>query len=110
MVTITLPDGNTKEFAAAPSGAEVAAAIGPGLAKAALAIKLDGVVSDLKSPIESDAAIEIITSKSPEALDLIRHDAAHVMAEAVKELYPETQVTIGPAIEDGFYYDFARFT
>ena len=110
MVTITLPDGNTKEFAAAPSGAEVAAAIGPGLAKAALAVRVDGALRDLAAPIEADAEIAIVTAKDADALELIRHDAAHVMAEAVKELYPATQVTIGPAIEDGFYYDFARET
>ena len=110
MVTITLPDGNTKEFAAAPSGAEVAAAIGPGLAKAALAVRVDGELRDLAAPIEADAEIAIVTAKDADALELIRHDAAHVMAEAVKELYPATQVTIGPAIEDGFYYDFARET
>ena len=110
MVTITLPDGNTIEFDQAPSGAEVAAAIGPGLAKAALAVRVDGALRDLAAPIEADAAIAIVTAKDADALELIRHDAAHVMAEAVKELYPATQVTIGPAIEDGFYYDFARET
>jgi threonyl-tRNA synthetase len=110
MVTITLPDGSTKEFDQAPSGAEVAAAIGPGLAKAALAVRVDGELRDLAAPIEADAGIAIVTAKDADALELIRHDAAHVMAEAVKELYPATQVTIGPAIEDGFYYDFARET
>jgi len=110
MVTITLPDGSTKEFDQAPSGAEVAAAIGPGLAKAALAVRVDGELRDLAAPIETDAGIAIVTAKDADALELIRHDAAHVMAEAVKELYPATQVTIGPAIEDGFYYDFARET
>ncbi len=110
MVTITLPDGSTKEFDQAPSGAEVAAAIGTGLAKAALAVRVDGELRDLAAPIEADAEIAIVTAKDADALELIRHDAAHVMAEAVKELYPATQVTIGPAIEDGFYYDFARET
>ena len=108
MISISLPDGSSREFKQGVSGADVAAAIGPGLAKAALAIKLDGVMTDLITPIAGDAAVEIITVESPEALDLIRHDAAHVMAEAVKELYPETQITIGPNIEDGFFYDFAR--
>ena len=108
MISISLPDGSSREFERGVSGADVAAAIGPGLAKAALAIKLDGVMNDLTMPIADDAAVEIITIKSPEALDLIRHDTAHVMAEAVKELYPETQITIGPNIEDGFFYDFAR--
>ena len=110
MISITLPDGSSRDFEPGVSGADVAAAIGPGLAKAALAIKLDGVVRDLAMPIATDAAVEIITAKSPEALELIRHDAAHVMAEAVKELFPETQITIGPNIEDGFFYDFARAT
>ena len=107
-VAITLPDGSVKQFDGPVTGAELAAAIGPGLAKAALAIKIDGEVLDLSHRITSDNAVEIITRKSDDALDLIRHDAAHVMAEAVQELYPGTQVTIGPSIENGFYYDFAR--
>ena len=105
---LTLPDGNVKEFPAAVTGLELAASIGAGLAKAALAIKLDGELRDLMRPIEQDAKVEIITRKSVEALDLIRHDTAHVLAEAVQELFPGTQVTIGPNIENGFYYDFAR--
>jgi threonyl-tRNA synthetase len=108
MVAITLPDGSVKSFDGAVTGAEVAAAIGPGLAKAALAMKVDGKLVDLKSKIERDAKVAIVTGKSPEALELVRHDAAHVLAEAVQELYPGTQVTFGPAIEDGFYYDFVR--
>ena len=108
MVAITLPDGSVRNFDGPVTGAELAAEIGPGLAKAALAILLDGEVRDLAMTIERDAEVSIVTAKSPEALELIRHDAAHVMAEAVKELYPETQVTIGPAIETGFYYDFSR--
>jgi threonyl-tRNA synthetase len=107
-ITITLPDGSVRVLPQGSSAAELAADIGPGLAKAALAAKVNGALWDLTREIENDAAVEIITVKSAEALELIRHDAAHVMAEAVKELYPETQVTIGPAIEDGFYYDFAR--
>ncbi len=107
-VTVTLPDGSKKSFDAPPTGADVARAIGPGLAKAALAIKLDGKLMDLKSTIERDGKIEIVTPKSPEALGLLRHDAAHVLAEAVQELFPGTQITFGPATEDGFYYDFAR--
>ena len=110
MISITLPDGSAREFESGSSGADIAAAIGPGLAKAALAIRLDGVLVDLATPVESDAAIEIVTARDPDALELLRHDAAHVMAEAVKELYPETQITIGPTIEDGFFYDFARAT
>jgi threonyl-tRNA synthetase len=108
MVAITLPDGSARQFDQAVSGAELAADIGPGLAKAALAVRVDGELRDLSLSIEKDAEVAIITSKSEEALELLRHDAAHVMAEAVKELYPDTQVTIGPAIENGFYYDFAR--
>ncbi len=108
MVAITLPDGSLRNFDGAVTGAALAADIGPGLAKAALAISVDGEVRDLDATVESDATVSIITAKSPEALELLRHDAAHVMAEAVKELYPETQVTIGPAIETGFYYDFSR--
>jgi len=107
-VRITLPDGKAMTFARGVTGAEIAAAIGPGLAKAALVLELDGKEWDLFRPIEHDAKIRIITRKDPEALELIRHDAAHVLAMAVQEIYPGTQVTIGPAIEDGFYYDFAR--
>jgi threonyl-tRNA synthetase len=110
MISITLPDGSTRQFNPGLTGGDIAAAIGPGLAKAALAIRLDGVLVDLATVIERDAAIEIVTSKSADALELLRHDAAHVMAEAVKELYPETQITIGPVIEDGFFYDFSRHT
>ena len=107
-VLITLPDGSTLSNDAPVSGAGIAAAIGPGLAKAALFVRVDGVVRDLMEPIENDAAIEIVTRRDDEALGLLRHDAAHVMAEAVKELFPDVQVTIGPAIDNGFYYDFAR--
>ncbi|HWA88931.1 MAG TPA: threonine--tRNA ligase [Rhizomicrobium sp.] len=107
-VTITLPDGKALTFARGVTGAEIAAAIGPGLAKAALILEVDGKQWDLFRPIEHDAKIRIITKKDPEALELIRHDAAHVLAMAVQELWPGTQITIGPAIEDGFYYDFAR--
>ena len=108
MVAITLPDGSARQFDHPVSGAELAADIGPGLAKAALAVRVDGTLRDLSVPIEQDADVAIITVKDEDALELLRHDAAHVMAEAVKELYPKTQVTIGPAIENGFYYDFAR--
>jgi threonyl-tRNA synthetase len=107
-VTITLPDGKALTFPKGVTGGEIAAAIGPGLAKAALIITLDGKEWDLFRPIEQDAKIRIITRKDPESLELIRHDMAHVLAMAVQALYPGTQVTIGPAIEDGFYYDFAR--
>ena len=107
-VTITLPDGSVRQFDGPITGTILAAEIGAGLAKAALAVKLDGRVVDLACEIDRDSNVEIITRKSDEALELIRHDAAHIMAEAVQDLYPGTQVTIGPAIENGFYYDFAR--
>jgi len=108
MPVVTLPDGSQRSFDHAVSIADVAADIGPGLAKAALAGKIDGALVDTSYLIDKDVELAIITNKSDEALELIRHDAAHVMAQAVQELYPGTQVTIGPAIEDGFYYDFAR--
>src|ERR1700729_2834547 len=109
-IVVTLPDGSKRDFPAPLSGAELAASIGPGLAKAAIALKLDGVARDLATRIDHDAAAAIITRDQPDGLEILRHDAAHVMAEAVKELYPETQVTFGPATENGFYYDFARDT
>ena len=108
MPQITLPDGSVRSFEAPVSVLEVARSIGPGLAKAALAGRVDGVLADTSHVIETDAQLSIITNRDEEALELLRHDAAHVMAQAVQELYPGTQVTIGPAIEDGFYYDFAR--
>jgi threonyl-tRNA synthetase len=107
-VAITLPDGSRRLFPGPVTGAEIAASIGPGLAKAAIAVKIDGRPRDLATSIDHDAAVAIITRDSPEGLEILRHDAAHVMAEAVKELYPDTQVTFGPATETGFYYDFAR--
>ncbi len=105
-ITVTLPDGTPLELPGGASGADAAAAIGPGLAKAALAIRVDGELRDLAAPLPDGAGIAILTDRDPEALELIRHDAAHVMAEAVMELYPGTKVTIGPPIEHGFYYDF----
>ena len=110
MPQITLPDGSSRQFDNPVSVFDVAADIGPGLAKAALAGKVNGEMVDTSFVMADDAELSIITSKSEEALELIRHDAAHVMAQAVQELFPGTQVTIGPAIEDGFYYDFARET
>ncbi len=110
MPVITLPDGSKKEFAHAVTGEELAASIGAGLAKAALCVRVDGELRDIYLPIEKDAKVQIITSKDADGLELIRHDCAHVLAEAVKELFPETQVTIGPAIDTGFYYDFSRPT
>jgi threonyl-tRNA synthetase len=103
---LTLPDGTPLELPDGASGADAAAAIGPGLAKAALAIRVGGELRDLSAALPDGAEIGILTDRDPEALALIRHDAAHVMAEAVQELYPGTKVTIGPAIENGFYYDF----
>ncbi|MCA0200959.1 MAG: threonine--tRNA ligase [Proteobacteria bacterium] len=108
MVAITLPDGSVRTYPKPITGAELAADIGPGLAKAALALRIDGEMKDLNTLLERDTTVAIVTKKDPDALELLRHDAAHVMAEAVQELYPKTQVTIGPAIENGFYYDFAR--
>jgi len=108
MPDIRLPDGSVRSYAAPLSGAEIAADIGKGLARDALAVRVDGQLTDLGVLIEADAEVAIVTGADADGLELLRHDAAHVMAEAVKELYPETQVTIGPAIENGFYYDFAR--
>lgn len=107
-ITITLPDNSTRQYDSGVTGEAVAASIGKGLAKAALAIRVNGHLKDLYLPIETDAQVEIITPSSPDGIEIIRHDAAHLMAEAVQELFPDTQVTIGPAIENGFYYDFAR--
>ncbi len=108
MPAITLPDGSVRQFAGAVTGATVAADIGPGLAKAALAMVVNGELRDLSREIEGDAAVRFVTRKDEAALGMIRHDAAHVLAEAVQALFPGTQVTIGPAIENGFYYDFFR--
>ncbi len=108
MPAITLPDKSVRRFDGPVTGTAVAEAIGPGLARAALAMKLDGKLVDLATEIDRDAAVVFVTRRDPEALELIRHDTAHVLAEAVQSLYPGTQVTIGPPIENGFYYDFAR--
>ena len=108
MPAITLPDGSVRHFAGPVTGTTVAADIGPGLARAALAMKLDGKLVDLSRTIEQDASVTFVTRKDPDALEMIRHDTAHVLAEAVQSLFPGTQVTIGPSIENGFYYDFAR--
>ena len=106
-VKVRLPDGNELELPEGASGADAAAAIGPGLAKAALAVRHDGELRDLGAPLAEGTELEILTdSAGDEALELIRHDAAHVLAEAVTELYPGVKVSIGPAIENGFYYDF----
>jgi threonyl-tRNA synthetase len=108
MVTLTFPDGAHREFPRGISGKEVAGTISKSLAKKSVAMTLDGVLTDLSDPIDRDARIELITHQDPRALDLIRHDCAHVLAEAVQTLWPGTQVTIGPVIENGFYYDFFR--
>ncbi len=108
MISLTFPDGAVREFSAGTTGLQVAESIAKSLAKKAIAVKLDGILSDLSDPIDAPAKIEFVTRESAEALEMIRHDCAHVMAEAVQELFPGTQVTIGPAIENGFYYDFYR--
>src|ERR1700726_2417695 len=108
MVTLTFPDGARREYPDGISGAEIAKGISPSLAKRSVAMALDGTVADLADPIEHDTRIEFLTREDPRALPLIRHDAAHVLAEAVQTLWPGTQVTIGPVIENGFYYDFFR--
>ena len=108
MFKIALPDGSVKEMPEGSTPADVAAAIGPGLAKAALAAKINGEIRDITRPFECDASLALITSRDEaEALELVRHDYAHMLAEAVQNLFPGTQITFGPATEDGFYYDFA---
>ena len=107
MVAITLPDGSKREFEGPVTVAELAASIGAGLAKAALAGRVNGRLVDLSHVIEADADVSIVTGRDPEGLEIIRHSSAHLMAQAVKELYPDAQVTIGPSIENGFYYDFS---
>src|SRR4051794_2445363 len=107
MPVITLPDGSRREFPQPVTVAEVAASIGAGLAKAALAGKVNGKLVDTSCTVSEDAAITIVTDRDPDGVDVLRHSTAHLLAQAVKELFPEAQVTIGPVIEDGFYYDFA---
>src|ERR1700687_5781776 len=107
MVAITLPDGSVRQYEKPVTVGEVAASIGPGLAKAALGGKLDGKLVDLSHRVTADARLAIVTDKDPEGLEMIRHSTAHLLAYAVKELFPDAQVTIGPVIENGFYYDFA---
>ncbi|WP_046900621.1 MULTISPECIES: threonine--tRNA ligase [Gluconobacter] len=108
MPAITLPDGSVRTFDGTVTGTTIAASIGPGLAKAALAMEVNGKLVDLSTEIANDAAVKFVTKKDDASLEMIRHDAAHVLAEAVQSLWPETQVTIGPSIKDGFYYDFSR--
>src|SRR5204863_9092748 len=108
MFKIALPDGSVREMPEGSTPADVAAAIGPGLAKAALAARIDGEIRDIMRPFEGDASLALITSRDEaDALELIRHDFAHLLAEAVQNLFPGTQITFGPATDDGFYYDFA---
>ena len=108
MVAVTFPDGARREYAPGTTGFDIAKGISPSLAKRTVAMALDGALADLTDPIDRDAKIEFLTREDPRALELIRHDCAHVLAEAVQTLWPGTQVTIGPVIENGFYYDFAR--
>src|ERR1700741_1777514 len=107
-IALTFPDGSKRSYKKGLTGTELATGISKSLAKKAVAISLDGKLAGLADPIEADASVKIITRTDPEALELIRHDAAHVMAEAVQSLWPGTQVTIGPVIENGFFYDFAK--
>src|SRR5215212_3037460 len=102
---IKLPDGSVRSFDQPVTVAEIASSIGPGLAKAALAGRVNGKVVDTAHRIDSDAEVAIVTDKDPDGLEIIRHSSAHLLAHAVKDLFPEAQVTIGPVIEDGFYYD-----
>jgi threonyl-tRNA synthetase len=107
-IALTFPDGAKRDYPAGTTGLEVAKGISPSLAKRTVAMALDGALADLADPIEDDAEIEFISREDPRALELIRHDAAHVLAEAVQALWPGTQVTIGPVIENGFYYAISR--
>ena len=107
MIEITLPDGSRRPFDHPVTVQDVAASIGAGLAKATLAGKVDGTLVDASFPIEHDASLQIVTEKSPEALEILRHSTAHLMGQAVQRLFPGAQVTIGPVIDNGFYYDFA---
>src|ERR1700756_411029 len=108
MVALTFPDGARRDYPPKTTGLDIAKGISPSLAKRTVAMALDGKLADLSDPIGKDAKIEFLTRDDPRALELIRHDAAHVLAEAVQSLWPGTQVTIGPVIENGFYYDFFR--
>ena len=107
-ISLTFPDGATRSYPAGITAAEVAEGISKSLGKSALAAKVDGALTDLSQPIEADAALEIVTARDEAALELIRHDCAHIMARAVQELWPDVKVTIGPVIENGWYYDFDR--
>src|SRR5438477_6393397 len=108
MVALTFPDGARREYPKGTSGLDIAKGISPSLAKSSVAMVIDGTLADLSDPIERDAALEFVTRDDPRSLGLVRHDCAHVLAEAVQTLWPGTQVTIGPVIDNGFYYDFFR--
>src|SRR5271169_6214165 len=108
MITLTFPDGARRQYAPGTTGLDIAKGISPSLTKRTVAMALDGTLADLSDRIERDARIEFVARDDPRALELIRHDGAHVLAEAVQTLWPGTQVTIGPVIENGFYYDFFR--
>src|SRR5271167_3016943 len=108
MIHVTFPDGTERAYEPGVSGLEIAKSISPSLAKRTVAMVRNGELADLADPIDRDATLEFIARDDPRALELIRHDAAHVLAEAVQSLWPGTQVTIGPVIENGFYYDFFR--
>ena len=110
MINITFPDGSKKQFKQGITGFEIASDISTSLAKDAMIVEINCSLADLSLPIETDSSLRILTSKNPEVLEIIRHDAAHIIAEAAKDLFPDIQVTIGPAIKDGFYYDFAKST
>src|SRR3989475_5156120 len=105
-IRVTLPDGSEKRLPAGATGADLAKAIGPGLAKAALAVRVDGQMRDLARPLPDGAKVAIVTDKDPQALDVLRHSSAHVLATAVRQLFPRAKIGFGPPIEDGFYYDF----
>ena len=105
MINITLPDGDIKAFEAPPTGMDIAKSISDGLARDCVAMEMDDNLIDLTATVDHDAKIRLITSKEPEALDILRHSAAHVMAQAVLRVYEDAKLTIGPAVEDGFYYD-----
>ncbi|MCA0254905.1 MAG: TGS domain-containing protein, partial [Proteobacteria bacterium] len=110
MINLTFPDGSVKQFTSGITGADIAASISKSLSKIAMVVEVDKQLKDLSFPIKHDCSIRILTENDPEVLEVIRHDAAHIIAQAVKELFPGVQVTIGPAIKDGFYYDFAKDT
>ena len=108
MIRITLPDQSIREFENPPSGMDVALSISEGFARNCIAVEVDGILKDLDAIINQDARVRLLTPKDPEALEILRHSSAHVMAEAVMHLYPEARLTIGPVVENGFYYDVVR--